>query len=133
MTVLSRVEDGRASDDLIKAVEAVLLSDERRPLTDKVTVRSAEIVPYVVHARLFTFPGPNSTVVLTQAHTRLARFVAMTHRLGREVTLSGLYAALHVDGVERVVLDGPTANIKVDRTQAPYCTETKIEHGGVYE
>lgn len=36
------------------AYREVLLSDKRWPLTDKVTVRSAEIVPYAVRARLFT-------------------------------------------------------------------------------
>lgn len=132
VTVLSREGDGTAGAELIAAVEAALRSDDVRPLTDFVTVQSAQIVPYEVHAKLFTFPGPDSSVVLQEARKRLDTYIAETHRIGREVTLSGLYAALHVDGVERVELLSPVATIAISATQAPYCTSVKLEAGGVY-
>lgn len=132
ITVLSRVGDGTAPQDLPEAVAAVLRADDVRPLTDHVTVQSAQIVTYRVHARLYTFPGPDSSVVLKAARRRLDAYVGACHRLAREVTLSGLYAALHVEGVERVELLAPAANVSATKAQAPYCVAIDIEHGGVY-
>ncbi|CAM3104580.1 baseplate J/gp47 family protein [Cupriavidus taiwanensis] len=132
VTILSREGNGQAPQDLIDAVAGVLGADDVRPLTDLVTVRSAQIVPYQVRAKIYTFPGPDSGVVLAEANVRLAAYTAETHRIGREVTLSGLYAALHVDGVERVELLEPLANVNASQTQATYCSGTDIQHGGIY-
>ncbi|KVC46420.1 baseplate assembly protein [Burkholderia pseudomultivorans] len=132
VTVLSRDGDGTPSKEVIDAVTAALRADDVRPLTDKVTVRGAGIVGFAVDAVLFTFPGPDSSVVLKEAAARLDDYVSETHRIGREVTLSGIYAALHVNGVERVKLNAPTADIPVSATQAPYCTSVKVVPGGVY-
>ncbi|REE92638.1 baseplate J/gp47 family protein [Cupriavidus plantarum] len=132
VTVLSREGDGSADEELCQAVEAALSADDVRPLTDLVTVESAEIVPYSVRARIYTFPGPDSSVVLTEARTKLDAYVAETHRIGREVTLSGLYAALHVDGAERVELLEPLASVPATNTQAPHCIAIDIAYGGVY-
>ncbi|WP_257828563.1 baseplate assembly protein [Burkholderia glumae] len=132
VTVLSRDGDGTPSNEVIDAVTAALRADDVRPLTDKVTVRGATIIGYEVDAVLFTFPGPDSSVVLKEAASKLAAYVAETHRIGREVTLSGIYAALHVNGVERVKLNAPTADVEISATQAPYCRAVKITPGGVY-
>lgn len=132
VTILSREGDGTADASLCDAVAAALTDDDVRPLTDEVTVASAEIVTYNVHAKIYTFPGPDSSIVLTEAGARLDAYIAETHRIGREVTMSGLYAALHVDGAERVELLEPLANVTATQTQAPYCLSVEIEHGGVY-
>lgn len=132
VTILSREGDGTADAALCDAVAAALTDDEVRPLTDEVTVASAEIVTYNVRAMIYTFPGPDSSVVLTEAAARLDAYIAETHRIAREVTISGLYAALHVDGAERVELLEPLANVTTTDTQAPHCLSVDIEHGGVY-
>lgn len=132
VTILSRTADGTADDALVQGVSAVLTADHVRPLTDFVTVRSAEIVNYRVRATLYTFPGPDSSVVLVEAERNLARYAAASHRIGREINLSAIYAALHIEGVERVELLEPKASIPISRTQAPYCIQAEIKHGGVY-
>jgi len=126
------IQPGAVSSDLITAVQAKLSSDDVRPLTDKVNVAGAEIVRYKVDAVIYTFPGPDSSIVMKEARTRLDAYVDETRRIGREVTLSGIYAALHVDGVERVRLISPVADVAVTRTQASYCDEISIEAGGIY-
>ena len=131
VTVLSRLGDGTTPQDLIDKVAASLRADDVRPLTDLVTVRSAAILNYQVAATIYTFPGPDSSVVLELARKRLAAYVEECHRLGREVAVSGLHAARHVDGVERVELHSPVANIVADLTQAPYCTAMDVQHGGI--
>lgn len=133
VTILSREGDGTAGIELVDAVTTALAADNVRPLTDEVLVQSAEIIAYRVRAKIYTFPGPDSGVVLKEARSRLDAYVAETHRIGREVTLSGLYAALHVDGVERVELLEPAESLTTTRTQAPFCLAIDIEHGGTYE
>lgn len=132
VTLLSRLGDGTAPQDLVDVVKASLNDDNVRPLTDKVTVQGAQIVNYRVRAKLYTFPGPDSSVVIAEARTNLDTYIEETHRLGREVTISGIYAALHIAGVERVELLEPVANIPITRTQAPHCIEVIVEYGGVY-
>ncbi|MGS0740444.1 baseplate assembly protein [Glaciimonas sp. GG7] len=131
ITLLSREEYGIASDELIAIVAARLGADNVRPLTDYVQVQAAEIIPYQVVAKLFTFPGPDATVVILEAQKRLQHYVTDAHRIGRGPTLSGIYAALHVDGVERVNLIYPVADLSMSAHQAAYCDGIAIENGGV--
>lgn len=121
VAILSRTGDGAASPDLVATVGAYLSADTRRPLTDYVVVRSAEIIRYDVAAALTLFAGPDAGVVLAAARAALETYVADCHRIGRDVTLSGIYAALHVQGVQKVALLSPTADIVITRAQAPWC------------
>ncbi|RPE74625.1 baseplate assembly protein [Vulcaniibacterium tengchongense] len=133
VTVLSRDGDGSASPELISAVAARLNDDAVRPLTDNVTVRGAQIVPFEVEAVVYTYAGPDSALVLAESKRRLDRYIADSHRLGRDVPRSGLYSVLHSEGVQRVELISPAHDIVIDRTQAPYCTRINIIAGGIDE
>lgn len=133
ITVLSRIGTGTASSPLLAAVSAKLNSDEIRPLTDQVTVQSASIVNYAVNAQLYVYPGPDSSVVLQKALAALDTYIAQVHKIGQDVTLSGIYAALHQPGVQRVNLTSPTANIVISPTQASYCTGVTVTVAGTDE
>lgn len=133
VSVLSRTGDGTASPELLATVATHVSSDRVRPLTDHVTVQSAEIVPYAIAAEITTFSGPDGSVVMTEAERRIQEYVTNSHRLGRDITISGIYAALHVEGVHRVSLTQPTADIIISRQQAPYCTSLSITYGGTGE
>ena len=133
VSVLSRQGDGTASAGLISAVDAVLSSDTVRPLTDNVTVQSATIVTYSVTAVLTVLPGPDGSVVLAQAPAALDADIAETQRLGRDVTRSGLFAALHQPGVQNVSLTAPAADIVIDADEASFCSATSVTVGGVDE
>ena len=133
VSVLSREADGTATQGLLDIVEAKLSADDVRPLTDHVLVKPATIVTYSVDATLFTFAGPDSQVVLAEARTRLDRYISESHRLGRDVTRSGLFAALHAEGVQRVEIVHPAADVVVDRTQATHCAGVTLTHGGTDE
>lgn len=129
VSILTRSGDA-ASAALCQTVQDYLSADTRRPLTDYVQVQSAEIVPYQISATIRTFSGPDSSVVMAAAETKIATYIADAMRLGRDVTLSGIYAALHVDGVQNVVLTSPTADIVCARNQAPHCTAVTLTYGG---
>lgn len=132
VTVLAREGDGTADDQLLATVTAAVNSETARPLTDKVFVQSAEIVPYQVTATLFTFPGPDSDLVVADARARLMAYLDACHRIGREVAISGIHAALHVNGIERVVLTAPAASVQTNETQAPHCTAASVLYGGTH-
>jgi phage-related baseplate assembly protein len=133
VSVLSREGNGSADPDLVEAVDRALSSQDVRPLTDEVAVASAEIRPYEVVADLFTFDGPDGEVVLREAERRLTSYQGEAHRLGRNISLSALYAQLHAEGVQRVVLHSPSEDLVVDRHQAAYCTAVSINHVGTDE
>lgn len=129
VTVLSREGDGTASPDLLTVVTDAVGADDVRPLTDLVIVQSAEIIGYEVEAMIYVFPGPDGSLVMTEARKQLDAYLVDCHKIGREVAVSGLYAALHVGGVERVVLSKPAADVVANDTQAPHCTSISIAGG----
>lgn len=63
LTVLSREGDGTAVKDLLDVVEKALNSESVRPVADRLTVRSAEIIPYRVEATIFLYPGPKRSLL----------------------------------------------------------------------
>lgn len=130
VTVLSRSGDGAAPAVLLAAVDAALNADDVRPLTDLVTVQGAEILTYTVQAVLTVLPGPDSAVVREAAERAALAYASQQHRLGADITLSGLYAALHQPGVQNVTLVSPAADIAVSASQAAFCTAVSVSIGG---
>ena len=133
VSVLSSEGDGTASGDLLTKVTAIVTDDAIRPLGDFVTVQSATLRPFIVVARIWTFAGPDPALVLAAARTKLDRYLAASRRLGRDITMSGLYAALSAEGVQRVEISAPTASIVCDLTQAARCNSIDVRHAGYDE
>ncbi|PTB19551.1 baseplate assembly protein [Trinickia symbiotica] len=131
VTLLSREGDGTASAELIDIVKKAL--ESKRPQADEVIVRSATIVPYAIRATLRFFRGPDRALALKEASQRVTRFAADMHRIGKEVTLDGLYASLRVAGVQKVLLDSPADGVQVSRDEASYCGEIELFDGGVVD
>ena len=128
VTILSAEGDGEADGALISAVDAALNAEDVRPLTDNVTVQSATIIPYEIIATLYIPPGPDPVAVQAAALASVQAFVADRHRVGADVRLSALYAALHVGGVERVTLTAPgvVADLVCTAEEAPFCTDITL-------
>ncbi|MCC5052013.1 baseplate assembly protein [Xanthomonas campestris] len=133
VTVQSRTGNGTAPQALLDEVSAILTNDDVRPLTDSVTVQSAQIVPYAIRGRVYTYAGPDSAVVMREAMRSLQAYLDEAHRIGRDVPESAIKAKLFADGVQRVELDSPAADIRISRTQAAYCTAIDISHAGIDE
>jgi phage-related baseplate assembly protein len=126
VAVLSDVGDGTASGDLLGLVVAALSDEDVRPLTDQLQVISADIVPYTVNAGLVIADGPDAALVLAQAQAQAQTYVAQRHRVGRRVAVSGLLAALHAAGVERVELSSPLADVVPSSQSAAFCTALSV-------
>jgi phage-related baseplate assembly protein len=134
VTVLSTEGDGVPDQALLDAVEAALADDKKvRPLTDQVTVQAATIIDYSIDATLIVYPGPDSEVIRQAAYDAAVAYAAACHRLGYDVTFSGLYAALHKPGVQKVVLTSPAADKVAANNEATYCTGVVVAIGGVDE
>ncbi|MEW5698692.1 baseplate assembly protein [Pseudomonas synxantha] len=129
VTVQSLLGDGAAPPELLAVVNAYLSDDDRRPVADRLTVQGAQILNYQVKAKLYLLSsGPESEPILAAAEQRLLAYVHQRRRLGMEVSESALHAALHVEGVRKVELEG-WADIVATKAQAPYCTGITLSRG----
>lgn len=130
VTILSNDGDGTPPASLLDAVAAALSAQDVRPLTDEVIVQAAQIIPYRIEAQLTLYPGPAPAPVLASAQAAAAAYADATHRLGYDVTLSGLYAALHQTGVQRVTLTQPPADVLCGPEEASHCTGITLTLSG---
>lgn len=127
VTILSTNGDGAPDAGLMSTVDAYLSAETRRPLTDEVIVEAAGIVPYSIDAVIYVYAGPASAPVLAAAQAAVQTYVTERAKLGWDVTLSGIYAALHrPGGVKRVVLSSPLADVAINPRQASNCTGITI-------
>lgn len=134
IAVLSTDGDGTASPELLAAVTAAVNDEEVRPLGDRVTVRSADIVDYLIDAELFLYPGPESEPIINAAMASLRGFLADNDKkIGRDVARSAISASLHVQGVQRVVLRSPSTDLQISDTQAARNIGYTVENGGTDE
>ncbi|WP_046079990.1 baseplate assembly protein [Halomonas sp. HG01] len=130
VTLLSTEGNGAAIQDLIDVVDAALSAEDVRPVGDRLTVQSAEIIDYSVDATLYVYPGPEQEPILAAAQAGLTAYVTAQRRIGRDIRISAIHAALHVEGVQRVELAAPAADVVLDDTQAAHCTGTTVTIGG---
>lgn len=128
VTVLGRTDDGIPADETITEVAGILNADDIRPLTDTVTVQKAKIVNYRVEAQIVTLPGPDPELIVAAAREAIESYVAGVSLIGRDVTMSGLYSALHQSGVERVIMNEPLQTISIAEDEASFCTEIVLTH-----
>lgn len=133
VTTLSRTGDGTPDPDVLAAVDTKLSDKSIRPLTDHVTVQAADVVHFAIVAALTFLSGPDRSLVMAEAQKRLNEYLAITRRLGRDVTRAGIIAALHPEGVQNINLISPAADIVLTRVQASFCTGITLTDEGVGE
>lgn len=131
IAVLSRDGDGSAPADLVQAVDKTLSAENVRPLTDQVQVASAQIVNYKVEATIYIYDGPDQAVVMRAAQGAIEAYTERQHRMGLDITLSGVYGALHREGVHSVELASPASSVVIAWNQSAYCTGITLHNGGV--
>lgn len=140
LTLLSHEGSGEASASLLTAVRAVFgispdgTSQTReptriRPQGDEVTIQSATIVNYSITAHLVVSSGPAASVIRDAAQAAVETYVNERHRLGADVTHSGIHRALHQPGVDNVVITSPPADIVTTPVQAAWCTGITLTAG----
>lgn len=133
VAVMSRTGTGAASSALLATVNAALNSEVVRPICDTVSVVSATIVNYAITASLTVYPGVGQAEVLAASIAAANAYATSMKKIGRDITLSGVYAALHQPGVQKVTLTSPSANIINAWNQAPNCTAVTVTISGTDE
>lgn len=124
-------ENGAASAELIQIVQTALDPDTVRPVGDRPTVRSSIATNYQIEAVLYVGKNAEDALLLEAANIRLDKYIKNAQKNGESIYLSAIYAALHVDGIERVQIISPTADLVMDNYHHPYCTTKSITVGGV--
>lgn len=130
VTVLSLIGSGQADQALLDQVRSKLSDDDIRPVGDRLTVQSAEILEYRIDAVLYMIgAGPENEAIRAEAYKRLGAWINPRKRLALEVARSGVDAQLHISGVGRVELKN-WVDLKPSKSQAAYCTGFTVELGG---
>lgn len=130
VTVLSREGNGTAPQELLDKVFTALNDENVRPVADRLTVNTADIVEYQIDATLYFYPGPEAEPIRAASEAQLQNYISTQRRLGRDIRKSAIYAALHVEGVQRVELAAPVVDVVLDKTQAAHCTGYTLAVGG---
>ena len=126
VTVLANDATGIASADLLATVARALNAEEVRPLGDRLTVQAAQVIDYQIEATLFIGVGPEVPILLDAAHANAVRVSQPRRPLGHSIYRSACSAAVHVEGVRKVVLASPAVDIDLNATQAARCTAIKL-------
>lgn len=131
VSILSREGDGTASETILAAARIALNDEDIRPMGDRVAVKSSVIRLYNVRATLhLKGQGPGRSVATAAADASIGAFVNRPRRQGVSVWRSALTAALHVEGVDHLVLHEPAADILLQPTEAGTCVSVSIEIAG---
>ena len=63
----------------------------------------------------------------------LNKYIEDNHKLGNDITRSGIYAALHQPGTHNVQVTKPASDLSIDKTEAPHCIAVNVTLGGISE
>lgn len=128
IVVLSTEGDGEAGPDLLTMVYET--TEPRRPLTDRVLVEAAIAQDYNIEAELTLYDGPDGELVRLASVTAIEAFVTEHHRLGHDITIAGLHAALYREGVQDVQITSPATTLVVGANGAAHCSQITVTVGG---
>lgn len=151
VVVQANTEDGVPNANVINSVAAHLdaheviysdgstvfrtVRDEQsiRPLGARVIVQAVEPVAYSISAKLFLRSGPDAEAIRLTAVQRLQAYINSRKRVGVELPLTAIIAALHVADVnglpvvEEVEITAPTQDIMPGHTQLAQVTINSVE------
>lgn len=130
LTVLPTGDSATASHELLTAVYNKCNAETVRPLCDTVKVQSATAIAYNISAELTLYPEVTEAITLELAKQRLQEFTHKHHALGHNITISGIYSALHCEGVQKVSIIHPTADVVVDDVSVAVCGSQTVIVGG---
>ncbi|MDH0657862.1 baseplate J/gp47 family protein, partial [Acinetobacter johnsonii] len=130
--VITQVDslNGEASEELVLAVQKALDPDQVRPVCDRPTVKSSIATNYQIEAQLYVGKNAEDALLLEAANIRLDKYIKNAQKNGESIYRSAIFAALHVDGIQRVVITSPENDLIMDGYHHPFCTDKTIGIGG---
>ncbi len=128
VAVLSRESlEGVASDDLLSRMLEYLNRDDIAQESDELSVKSALIKPFRIHAILFTGGDPNHDITQLNAITHAQDFANSSHRLEGRIDQLKLGEIFYGLNPVRVELIEPASDVVCAWDEAPFCTEILID------
>ncbi len=115
-----------APQALLDTVATALDPDTHRPFTDSLSILAATPFDFEVVAELTLYQGPDAAVVQANAQAALNTYLDQVSYLGYDATRSGLFAALHQSGVQRVNLIAPVNDVVIPASRYGRCTTQTI-------
>ena len=100
-----------ANGHLITTVYDYLSADTRRPLCDTVEVQAANAWAVPIEWANEYETGPDKAVVFANQQAAITALIAKNANIGAEVSLSKIIGALDVEGVKKVTLTKPNADV----------------------
>ena len=131
--VITQVDslNGEASAELITAVQKALDPDHVRPVCDRPTVKASSATNYQIEAQLYVGKNAEDALLLEAANIRLDKYIKNAQKNGESIYRSAIFAALHVDGIQRVVITSPANDLVMDSYHHPFCFAKTIAIGGI--
>ena len=118
-------------DPILSKVDSALNEDHVRPLTDHVSVIKVIDVTYQVEAEIFVNSEPQKQNILAKAIKSLNELTAKNRAIGKNIHVSAISSALHVEGVVYASITKPVADVVISETQGALITSTAITIGGI--
>lgn len=122
-----RFSSGALSDRSVRDAQSI------RPIGARVLVHAVEPVRFHIEAKLYVRSGPDTEIIKLTAIERLNAYLRSRQRIGYEVPVSAIIAALHVADasglpiVEEVELLAPLSDIVPAHDQLALVTLSRIE------
>lgn len=126
VTILAASATGIPSTELLDSVRVALSAETIRPLCDRVIVQAPQIIETPIVATLHRKNGAVGNVAAAAGRAALDAWLLKIYRLAAGLPRSGIDAALHQPGIDRVVITTPAADILCDRTQCVRITGITI-------
>ena len=104
-------KDGVPSEELRSQVLKVVNSDEIRPLTDKVTIKSPDVIDYKVEFDYYINKADEMNInsIKAKVQTAVNEYIEwQKSKLGRDIIPDELIKRLKLAGVKRTVITSPT-------------------------
>lgn len=117
VAVFSRDNAGVADAELLAKVDAALQASAVRMVNDRIVVAAASRLAMPVTANVWLLPE-SSAAIVEQMKAKLRAAWSAQMGLGRDVTRSWLIANLMIDGVQKVEILAPAADMVVPFNQA---------------
>lgn len=119
--------DGVPSNETLDDIRVFLNREDVKGATDVVQVSAPKIIPYSIDVTIEHLPGPDPALVRANALAGLQKFAAERFRPGRDIPRSWIDARASVEGVERVRIHQPPADIAVDLGALAACRDIRVQ------
>jgi len=122
--------NGLPDQALLDAVYATCTAEDVRPLTDYVQVLQPVATAYSIAVTVETYQWPDQSLVQQQVLAALTALATpASGMMGKDITTSSIIAAATVDGVYRVTVTSPSADVIVPPEGYANCSDITVTMG----